>query len=304
MWKTTGGARRGINLTVNNILQKIKYLQFNSLQARKILGLFYKEGRIYSIPFGPLRGLKIRYHKDINFHVMLGLWEMQNSAALARIIGKTDFFKGKPVVVDVGANCGTYSLWFHRHFPRDSTIYAFEPAAPVIKYLKENISLNHAGNIQVIEGACTERSGKTNFYVGFHHHVSSLNWDCAYSLKTEPKLVEVDAIALDDFFYGSEKRQAPDLIKIDVEGAGELVLKGASRCIRENNPLILIESHIPQEDRAISRCLLDNGYQAFRITNRKWVEDLTSIHPDPKGVWGTLLLCPGKLFKPLKKIFP
>ncbi|MGH9172983.1 MAG: hypothetical protein ACRD1H_01430, partial [Vicinamibacterales bacterium] len=53
-----------------------------------------------------------------------------------------------------------------------------------------------------------------------------------------------------------------------------------------------IESHTPDEDRAISRLITAHDYCAYRFTNRRIVTHPSETHPDPEGVWGTLLLYP------------
>jgi hypothetical protein len=104
----------------------------------------------------------------------------------------------------------------------------------------------------------------------------------------------VEGITLDDYFFGDVPRPSPNLIKMDIEGGGVEALPGCERCIRAKRPVILIESHTPQEDRAISDVILGHGYCAYRMNEGKWVEAPGEVHPDPRGVWGTLLLFPAE----------
>ncbi len=284
-----------------NLIQRIRYQEFNSGLLRKILGWYFREDRIYTIPFGALRGFRMRYHKEINFHAILGFWETKNIEILSSVV------KGlftKPVVAcDIGANIGEYALWFHRYLPAGSTIHAFEPSQQVLGYLRETIEVNKAANVEVVASACADHNGKVAFYLAGTHHRSSFNREWAASGDRTPTRVEVDAVTLDDFYF-SRQRVPPDFIKIDVEGGAKAVFDGAARCIREKNPLILIESHLPDEDAAIGSVLVNNGYQAYRITNCQWVEDITATHPDPKGVWGALLLCPAGLRPRIETLLP
>jgi hypothetical protein len=97
---------------------------------------------------------------------------------------------------------------------------------------------------------------------------------------------------LDAFFSPETTRQAPAFIKIDIEGGGTSALPGCRRILREVRPFILIESHTPDEDRAISNVLCESNYSGYRLNNRKWVEKPRATYPDEDGVWGTLLLIP------------
>ncbi|UCC94666.1 MAG: FkbM family methyltransferase [Candidatus Omnitrophota bacterium] len=276
-------------------ISKLKYAKVNSLFARKILGLYYKENKIYTIPFGPLRKIKMRYHTSINFHVMLGLWELDNFEILQRVLIKGKLLRDNAVMCDVGANIGTYSLWFAKLiFPR-GVVYAFEPSPTVVNIFTDNISINDFSNIQLMKVVCSDRVGNADFFIGYHHHTSSLQVQWAGGGKITPQKIVCEATTLDHFFYHAEGREGPDLIKMDIEGGATLALKGAGKCLRERRPLLLIESHSPQEDCAISTALVDCDYHAYRVNNRRWVKQRRQIFPHPDGVWGTLLICPAEL---------
>ena len=86
----------------------------------------------------------------------------------------------------------------------------------------------------------------------------------------------------------------PDLIKMDIEGAGVYALKGCAGCLQEKRPLILIESHTPGEDDAIGSLLHEYSYDAFRINNGKWILHKNRNYSDAEGVWGTMILIPSE----------
>lgn len=99
---------------------------------------------------------------------------------------------------------------------------------------------------------------------------------------------------LNDYVNSPQARSGPDFIKMDIEGGGSYALRGSDRCIAEKRPLFLIESHTPDEDRAISDLILRYPYDAYRLTNHRWVNAPDQTYPDPDGVWGTLLLWPAE----------
>lgn len=280
-----------------NIFNDLKYARLNSRFIRKLLSLFYKKGRIYRIPFGPLKGLRMYYDRTINFHAVLGLWELQNFKLLWKLFIKGQMLRENMIVCDIGADIGVYSLWFSRYLRGNGLIYTFEPSPDIIPILRKNISVNNAINVIIIELACADKTGKLEFFIGLHHHTSSL-----YAKSTEREQhfrekILVDSTTLDDFFYGKEKKNGPDFIKMDIEGGGIFALKGCDRCIENKRPLFLIESHNPEEDAAISRILLHHNYEAYRINNSQWVKLKSEVFPIREGVWGTLFLCPAELRK-------
>lgn len=276
----------------SDAIRRLKYLQLNSSMARKLLALYYAQGRAYRIPFGQLRGTRLRYDNDINYHMMLGLWEPANLTLLKKVFDHYWAEQDAPLVVcDVGANVGFFTLWFARQVSDQGTVYAFEPAPVALARLREHLVLNRIPNVEVLPYACSDREGTIDFYVGFHHHSSSLDAQWANGSQSGAEKISVPTTTLDRFFV-EEGRPLPHLIKMDIEGGGTLALKGCRRLAAERRPLLLIESHTPAEDRAISDLILEQGYHAFRVTNMQWVTQPSKTHPHPDGVWGTLLLCP------------
>ncbi len=245
----------------------------------------------------------MRYDRPINFHAILGLWELSNFEILSKVFVNGGFLKGEMVVCDVGANLGIYSLWFSKLLRGRGIIYAFEPSPEIAGRLRENISLNDAGNVEMVELACSDKSGTTEFFLGGHHHISSLHADwAAAGVSVSPRKVIVRSSTLDDFSFGGTSRKGPDFIKMDIEGGGTLALKGCSRCVQEKRPIFLMESHTPDKDRAICDLIGEHDYQAYRVEDHSWVKNLTKTFPDKQGVWGVLLLCPSEARGKLSRV--
>ncbi len=59
-----------------------------------------------------------------------------------------------------------------------------------------------------------------------------------------PRAIAVSAVSLDDLRF-QQKQRAPQLVKIDVEGAEWEVLQGSERMLREFKPNLLCEVHDP-----------------------------------------------------------
>jgi FkbM family methyltransferase len=288
-------------LDIKQRIRDIKHLKFNSSFLRNILSLYYKEGKSYRMIFGQLRGLKLTYDKQVTYHGILGLLDTETFDILSKVLEKLNLKNKKTTVYDIGANIGIYSLWFAKNLSPDSVIYAFEPSPQVKNQLKSNIELNLFQNIDVVELACSDQTGNVKFFIASDHHCSSLNQEWAIGVDKDINIGEkiiVECTTLDDFCYGQELHKKPDFIKMDIEGGGVFALKGCDRCINESQPILLVESHIPDEDKAISDLVVRHNYQAYRLNNRKWVTEIDDTFPNPEGIWGTLLLVPDK-FKQL-----
>lgn len=278
---------------IKKLYKTIRYAQFNSSSLRKILSLYYKEGNDYRILSGSLGGIRLHYDRTVGYHEMLGLTETESFKLLTQIMDNYyQLGRASLVICDVGANIGLYSLWFSRHAPASSTVYAFEPTPQTAAKLSENLSLNGIENVRVIEKACSDQVGETSFFLGNDHHTASFDINRVNSDQVKAKELIIQTTTLDYFFYGDTPRSGPDIIKMDIEGGGTVALKGCQQVVDKKRPLFLIESHSLDEDRAISDLILTQDYQAFRLNTGQWVQQKDKTYPHPDGVWGTMLLCP------------
>lgn len=261
--------------------------------ARKILSLYYRPGKIYRVLFGPSRGTKMYFDKTVQFHVILGLCEIDNFLILEKMLGFLKNKKTSLTACDVGANIGMISIWLSKNLSISDRVICFEPSPAPIKIIRQNILINQTKNVVLVTEACSDRVGTVDFYIGNHHVQSSLHSDWAGENRLVPEKITVNTTTLDNYFV-QKGLEFPDLIKFDIEGGGTHALLGCKRCVTEKRPLILIESHTPEEDKAICNLITENDYQAYRVTNKSWVKNRDKTHPDSNGVWGTLFLCPSE----------
>jgi FkbM family methyltransferase len=272
-------------------IRDLRYLRFNSTLARRILGFVYTPDEPHRVLFGPLRGLRLHYDRSINFHAILGLWDTETFGVLNKVFIRSGLLPRDCAIADVGSNIGYYSLWFSQVALRSGRVYAFEPNPSVLYVLERNLSLNKAYNVEVVPSACGDHVGSIDFFVATHHHRSSLNADWAGE---DSSKITAQMTTLDTFFAPESGRHPPAFIKVDIEGGGTFALPGCQRTFIDARPFVLIESHTPAEDRAISDVLCKFGYHAYRLSDRMWVQKPSAIYPDKEGVWGTLLLIPAE----------
>ena len=266
-------------------------MKFSSPVYRKVLKSIFREGKFYTILFGKLKGLKSYYRKDINFHTHMGFWETDSLDAFDKIISQFGFDERDIIVADVGANMGYYSLYFYKKLSAGSKIYAFEPSVSILDVLKKNLAINHIQNVEIVEAACSDKPGEVEFYIGRNHHESSMLENWADNAE-KGILTMVRATSIDEYFGNEGIAAYPDLIKMDIEGAGVFALKGCELCLQTKRPIFLMESHTFAEDKAIGDLLRNHQYDAFRINNQKWVLHKDTDYKDTEGVWGTMLLIP------------
>ena len=276
-------------------LRDLRYVRFNSALARGILRLFYRPGGVYRVWVGPLRGLRLRYDPSVNFHAILGLWDSETFLILQRVLLESGLLPKNSVVADVGGNIGYYTMWLSRVAVASGQVYTFEPSPDALRLLRDNLNINGISNVTVIAEACGDHVGTADFFLANHHVLSSLHEEWPGRGQAPSGKITVRMTTLDAFFEMHCK--APRFVKIDIEGGGTYALPGCRRIFMENRPFVLIESHMPNEDRAISDVLCNFRYRAFRLDDLKWVQRPDLIHPHKEGVWGTLFLVPDEHYE-------
>jgi FkbM family methyltransferase len=173
------------------------------------------------------------------------------------------------VVLDIGANIGTFSLPVARQNPQHKVV-AFEPQRMVYYQLCGNIAINKLYNVDVLNSGLG--SDRTQFSIDVPDYENEPNIG-AFSLdkevrehddylcKTKGVKQKVDVFTLDSYNF-----QDVRLIKIDVEGMELDVLKGGLATLIHNDyPPILFESWqgkawFQPRRQALFKYLTDLGY--------------------------------------------
>jgi FkbM family methyltransferase len=169
------------------------------------------------------------------------------------------------VFFDIGAHMGLYTL---HAAPRCKAVHCFEPVPGTNAVLSHNVQSNKLFNVKVCNFALSDADGEVEMFEGSADNLG------ASSLAASVPAARVHRIktrSLDS--YVSETGAIPDVIKMDVEGAEILVLRGARKLLMEHHPAILCEFGEAQQQQfgfsvqQLSRTLEDLGYQISPITN-------------------------------------
>lgn len=138
-------------------------------------------------------------------------------------------------MLDIGANCGYMSFAAAERVGPRGEIIAFEPSPLTGELLEKNISLNPQANIEPHHVAVGQQSGKLNF-----HSVPQRSGYSSLRAAGRPaeEVSEVEVIALDDWL---ERLPAVRLIKLDIEGAELMALRGARALLDRDRPYLIIE---------------------------------------------------------------
>ena len=156
--------------------------------------------------------------------------------------------------VDVGANIGSHTIHGARLVTSSGRVFSFEADPDTFELLRKNLSLNAIKNVKLYNQCVADKDGTVTFNISANSARSSMVRKGA-SQKTLP------ANTLDNLL---RIRTPVDFLKIDVEGAEYLVLRGARQLFETGPPgVVVIEMSSCQEE--IKEFLLAHGYKLYRF---------------------------------------
>jgi FkbM family methyltransferase len=141
-------------------------------------------------------------------------------------------------VLDIGANVGTHSLAFARHFRQ---VHAFEPNPQLWESFTRNIELNELDNVRLHKTGLGDQEAELPFYL-----IDKKNYGLGTFSKAEQydlPLREVGRmkVAKGDGYTERAEIGPVDAIKIDVQGFELEVLTGLARLLERDRPFVWLE---------------------------------------------------------------
>lgn len=153
------------------------------------------------------------------------------------------------VFIDGGANFGIYTVVAARLVEETGHVFSFEPALESFPILEKNVKINNFTNTKLFQIGLSDREGKATFY---HIDNAPNSYSLGANSQTDLSFEEITLISIDRFVV-QENIERLNLIKLDVEGVEELVLRGSIIIIEKFRPIILFEI----SEIAISRMNLE-----------------------------------------------
>jgi len=208
---------------------------FKSLPEYKGIQLL-KHGCIYTI-----FGTKMYLNKHDNDHsralAVHHFWEIDEAKILQ------NYIKNGMNVVDIGANIGYYTILFSKWVGPQGKVFSFEPDPKNFKLILKNISANQCKNVKAEQKAVSNTCNLGTLYQSIENPGAHRILDFyAYKNDDHRKKIDMELVTLDTYFDAKNKI---DLIKMDIEGAEMMALKGMKETIENNKKMMIFTEFWP-----------------------------------------------------------
>lgn len=189
------------------------------------------------------------------------------------------------VVWDIGANVGLFAFAAAAQAGEHGKVLAVEPDLWLASLMRRSQRLpeNVGLKLEILQAAVCDAIGTTRFTVARRgraaSHLSAVRGSTQAGGMAEERWVP--AVTLDGLLG---EHGAPEFVKIDVEGAEQLVLNGAQRLLSECRPAIYCEVSAECQE-GVTASLRARGYKLYDPQI-----DPALASPLDHAVWNTLAL--------------
>ena len=166
-------------------------------------------------------------------------------------------------VVDVGANIGAFSVWAASKMGASGRLLAIEPNPVSFRELQRSIE-ELAVDATAFAVACGDVEGEVTLHFQPGYTVSSSL--TSFAAATESATVPMRRL---DALLGETGISHVDLLKIDVEGAEELVLRGAGEALSRIDRVVLETTH-DDVGRGVRAVMDGSGFTLVHDESRHW----------------------------------
>lgn len=200
---------------------------------------------------------------------LTGRWEPHVAALLRRLLRPGDH------VVEGGANVGAHTIAMADWIGPTGRLHAFEPLPEFRPLLERSLAFNRVdAQVTLHDAALLDREGLVELLQD-PLHAGSAHLAFEHTSTRYPRRIQASAITIDALLAATGGLPV-DLIRLDIEGAETLALRGAEATIRRSPRLSIVMEWSPVMLR--SRCdpaveaawLAALGFRFWRIRFGVW----------------------------------
>jgi FkbM family methyltransferase len=165
-----------------------------------------------------------------------GRYAAEEAAIISSFVAKGD------ICVDIGAHAGSWTRPLARMVPAGQ-VYAFEALPHYANALDRLMRLCGHRNVVVSNQAVSDQPGTVEiaWRTKEGHRLTGNTHMATERERSAVECVTVSAVTLDDWRCSLRGTARVSFVKIDVEGAELLVLRGAAQLIERDQPVIFME---------------------------------------------------------------
>lgn len=175
----------------------------------------------------------------------------------------------KIIFWDIGSNIGTFSIYAGKKH-NDIEIYAFEPSTSNLGLLSKNINLNNLTNkIRINPLPLTTQSNQfllmneKHFVEGGAQNTFGEDYDFEGKKFSTNNSYNILGTSINNLIE-NDVLKVPNYIKIDVDGIENLILRGATKVLKNENLksiLVEINENFKNQHTEVKNILKENGFE-------------------------------------------
>lgn len=165
------------------------------------------------------------------------------------------FDKQNAVVVDIGANIGTFSLYVnHLNSQKNIKVYAIEASPENTALCKKNFQHNHLDDYVLVEKAITGQNGFVNFDISGNFDGFKVSHGASNGIRVESQKLST--------FCQDHNIQTIDLLKMDIEGSEFDIFQVDGEFIKNNVSVLFMEYHLSERHTSVDEIvnILSDGF--------------------------------------------
>ena len=178
------------------------------------------------------------------------------------------------IFVDVDAHIGTHTLRAAKRVGHNGHVLAIEPNPKTLEQLRDNIHASGASVVTVVPVACGDTETTMTLYEAGRLNTGETSLSRENAARAGPMMgaVKVRVRPLDSLVKEVGFSRV-DVIKIDVEGAEMLVLRGSQETLLRYHPAVIVELDEKQLNKMgasieeVTSFLRERGYGTGRPIN-------------------------------------
>ena len=210
-------------------------MTLSKVAERHLFRIFLSAGfggrKTIPIMSGPLKGWRLPKSTALaNLSMIFGRYE---SHVIRELFSLS---KSMKVAYDIGAHIGFMTLALAHYVGRNGKVFAFEPQPDNLLLLERMILKNDFLQVvKIVPVALGNIAGKQTMYFGKSSSMNFLESATEGQDIRDYPSITVTTSTLDAFVF-EEENPAPDILKIDVEGAETMVIEGAMQTLKKFSP--------------------------------------------------------------------